>query len=270
MARTLTYRITGSYPPFAVELREGSVTGTIIEEAVKQSVGDYSFTVPDSGDYFVVVYDNGFGSDNARIIYTTTTTTTTTTLPTTTTSTTPAPTTTTSTTPAPTTTTSTTPAPTTTTSTTPAPVTVDFCNFAFQGQSGSPVGVGTYCKNWCACFTPSPIPSSYQMDVNFKICANITYGSFGGTNVILVLCCNNSEVGAAPITSEGAGLSADYTVTSVSNTDTLQYHIEGTTVHTGDIIESYAVVCTTASTVSPAGSVTCSDTDGTILDMTGS
>jgi hypothetical protein len=130
---TINYKVNGSFPPFSVELRSGSVDGIIIDTMVALSADtEYSFTgVPDSGDFFVVAYDNAFGRDSASTGFTTTTTTTTTTTSTTTTTTTSTSTTTTTTTVAPTTTTTTTTTtlpPTTTTTTTvvigtPAPVT---------------------------------------------------------------------------------------------------------------------------------------------------
>ena len=105
---TINYKVQGSYPPFAVELRENSETGAIIQTMVALSADtQYSFTsVPDYGDFFVVAYDNAFGNNSDDVSFTTTTTTT------------PAPTTTTTTTAAPTTTTTTTLTPTTTTTTT--------------------------------------------------------------------------------------------------------------------------------------------------------
>lgn len=99
---TITYKVNGSFPPFSVELRSGSTEGTVIDTMVALSANtEYSFTgVPDSGEFFVVAYDNAFGRDSASTGFTTTTTTTTTS--TTTTTTTLAPTTTTTTTLSPT------------------------------------------------------------------------------------------------------------------------------------------------------------------------
>jgi hypothetical protein len=127
---TIRYQVSGSFPPFAVELRSGSTVGNVIDSMVAQSANTvYEFTgVPDSGEFFVVAYDTAGGNsvDSTGLTTTTTTTTTSTTTttaaPTTTTTTTPAPTTTTTTTPAPTTTTTTTLPPTTTTTTTAAPL----------------------------------------------------------------------------------------------------------------------------------------------------
>ncbi len=119
---TINYCITGSFPPFAVELRQGSCDGTVIDSMVAQSADtQYSFTgVSDAGNFYVVAYDNAFGQAVDSTGLTTTTTTSTST-----TSTTPAPTTTTTTTSASTTTTTststttvTTLPPTTTTTTT--------------------------------------------------------------------------------------------------------------------------------------------------------
>jgi len=127
---TINYKVQGSYPPFAVELRSGSTDGTIIDTMVAQSADtEYSFTgVPDTGTFYVVAYDTAFGQDSAVTGLTTTTTTTittttTTAVPTTTTTTrTTTSTTTSTTTTAPPTTTTTTAPPTTTTTTTVAPL----------------------------------------------------------------------------------------------------------------------------------------------------
>ena len=75
---TINYKVQGSYPPFAVELRENSETGAIIQTMVALSADtQYSFTsVPDYGDFFVVAYDNAFGNNSDDVSFTTTTTTT--------------------------------------------------------------------------------------------------------------------------------------------------------------------------------------------------
>lgn len=127
---TINFKVQGSYPPFAVELREGSEIGTVIDSMVASSANTgssyYSFTgVPDSGNFYVVAYDTAFGNAFASTGLTTTTTTTIVPMTVASTTTTVAPITTTTTTIAPTTTT-TTVVPTTTTTTTVAAVPIYF------------------------------------------------------------------------------------------------------------------------------------------------
>jgi hypothetical protein len=69
----IDYKILGSYPPFAVELRSGSETGPIVDTMVATSANTdssfYSFTGVTSGaTYFVVAYDNAFGVDSGEKI----------------------------------------------------------------------------------------------------------------------------------------------------------------------------------------------------------
>lgn len=111
---TITYEITGSFPPFAAEL---VANGIVIGKQSHEKEGTYSFrNVTASGEISVIVYDTATGTKTASQNITTTTTTTTTT------------------TAAPTTTTTTTAAPTTTTTTTAPTTTADPC-LAFQIDS---------------------------------------------------------------------------------------------------------------------------------------
>lgn len=62
----INYKVNGSYPPFSVELREDSESGTIIDSMVALSANTtYSFSGVTSGaTYYVVAYDNAFGNDS--------------------------------------------------------------------------------------------------------------------------------------------------------------------------------------------------------------
>ena len=134
---TIKYCVGGSFPPFSVELRSGSTTGTVIDTMVASSANtEYCFTsVPDSGNFFIVAYDNAFGNafDSTGL-----TTTTTTTLSPTTTTTTIIPTTTTTTIAPTTTTTTVAPTTTTTTSTTTVVPTASVIFPAVTKDSGFP------------------------------------------------------------------------------------------------------------------------------------
>ena len=66
---TINYKVNGSYPPFSVELREDSESGSIIDSMVAPSANTdssfYSFSGVTSGaTYYVVAYDNAFGNDS--------------------------------------------------------------------------------------------------------------------------------------------------------------------------------------------------------------
>lgn len=67
---TINFKVHGTYPPFAVELRENSEIGPVIDSMVVQSGNtQYSFTGVTSGaTYYVVAYDNAFGVDSEEKI----------------------------------------------------------------------------------------------------------------------------------------------------------------------------------------------------------
>ena len=82
----IKYKVFGSFPPFFVELREGSENGNMINSMVALSADTYYyFTGVSTNNYKLIVYDNAFGEDVSDVKITTTTTTTTTITTTTTT-----------------------------------------------------------------------------------------------------------------------------------------------------------------------------------------
>lgn len=62
---TIQYKVNGSFPPFFVELREGSEVGTLVNSMVAQEANVvYEFNdVPEGSNYFIVVYDTAGGND---------------------------------------------------------------------------------------------------------------------------------------------------------------------------------------------------------------
>ena len=83
---SIEYTISGSFPPFVVELRQDSVIGDIIDTQVIQESGTFTFSdVSVPATYVVVVSDSIAGQAVSSALVGTTTTSTTTSTTTTTT-----------------------------------------------------------------------------------------------------------------------------------------------------------------------------------------
>lgn len=57
----IIYNITGSFPPFGVELRQNNITGTVLRKEVKETIGQYEFDNLITGTYVIAIYDNAGG-----------------------------------------------------------------------------------------------------------------------------------------------------------------------------------------------------------------
>lgn len=140
---TVKYKVTGSYLPFLVILRDLDTDLSVDSSVVQESGVEQEFLNVPVGDYVVEVFDTANGVNvSSSLPFTTTTTSTTTTTttlpPTTSTTTTAAPTTTTTTAaPTTTTTTTTTAAPTTTTTTTTTTTAAPYRNIEFISSTPS-------------------------------------------------------------------------------------------------------------------------------------
>jgi len=226
---TISYKVHSSYPPFAVELRSESKTGTVIQSMVAQSAETvYSFTgVPDYGVFYVVAYDTAFGNafDSTGL----TTTTTTTVAPTTTTTTTVAPTTTT-TTVVPTTTTTTTVAPTTTTTSTTLPTVTLTWNLTDFTQDTDGSDGEAFREYFYNLEYSSPLTGGQEIELTFEwslqtdgqagvikdasvsMSSGITSGGIIGIGNVI----NDAEVNSTATPSTKTGTTT-YTVTSSDN-----------------------------------------------------
>ena len=69
---TIKYILTGTYPPFSVELREDSKIGTVVDSMVAPLANtEYSFSgVTGTGTFVIVAYDSMFGIDNDATVVT--------------------------------------------------------------------------------------------------------------------------------------------------------------------------------------------------------